>query len=64
MLITQMRVLQDLFRTIPLTGEPVGALPGAGVVLLMLGEIFKVILRARRPHEEPAVAAAAAPAAA
>ena len=30
MLITQMRVLQDLFHTTPLTGEQWAALPGAG----------------------------------
>jgi Ca2+-transporting ATPase len=57
MLITQMRVLQDLFHTTPLTGGQWALCLVPGVVLLAGGELFKVVLRARRPAEEPAVAA-------
>ena len=49
MLITQMRVLQDLFGTVPLTGEQWLVCLVPAVVLLVLGELFKLILRARRP---------------
>ncbi len=62
MLITQMRVLHDVFQTVPLTGNQWALCLAPGVVLLLLGEVGKVVLRARRPHEEPAVTAAAAPA--
>ena len=48
MLITQMRVLQDLFDTIPLTRTSGASAWCPGVVLLMLGELLKVVLRARR----------------
>jgi len=62
MLITQMRVLQDLFRTTPLTGNQWLLCLAPGVVLLLLGELAKVVLRARRPHAEPVVPAVVAPA--
>jgi Ca2+-transporting ATPase len=54
MLITQMRVLQDLFHTIPLTGTQWAIVLVPGVVLLILGELFKVMLRARRARHEDA----------
>jgi Ca2+-transporting ATPase len=47
MLITQMRVLQDVFGTLPLTGEQWLLCLVPGVVLLLLGELFKMVLRAR-----------------
>jgi Ca2+-transporting ATPase len=56
MLITQMRVLQDLFHTVPLTGSQWALCLVPGVVLLALGELFKLILRARRSSQEPAAA--------
>ena len=62
MLITQMRVLQDLFRTVPLTGDQWALCLAPGVVLLLLGELAKVVLRARRRQEEPTTATVAAPA--
>ena len=62
MLITQMRVLRDVFQTVPLTGNQWALCLAPGVILLLLGEVGKVVLRARRAHEEPAVEAAAAPA--
>jgi Ca2+-transporting ATPase len=52
-LITSAGVLQNLFGTLSLTAEQWGICLVPGVVLLILGEIFKVFLRARRPHEEP-----------
>ncbi len=55
MLITQMRVLQDLFHTTPLTGNQWAICLVPGVVLLILGELVKVILRARRAHDEATV---------
>ena len=65
MLITQMRVLQDVFHTTPLTGSQWALVLVPGVVLLMLGELVKVILRARRAHDEATVSTqtAASPAA-
>ena len=56
MLITQIPFLQQMFSTVPLTLDQWGLCLVPGVILLMLGEIFKIILRARRPHEEPAAA--------
>ncbi|MCG2624325.1 HAD-IC family P-type ATPase [Arthrobacter sp. I2-34] len=55
MLITQMRVLQDLFGTEPLTGPQwvVCLLPA--VILLLLGELGKLVLRALRPKETATV---------
>ena len=50
MLITQMRVLQDLFGTVPLTGQQWLACLVPAVLLLILGELFKIILRARHAH--------------
>ncbi|KUM33323.1 cation-translocating P-type ATPase [Arthrobacter sp. EPSL27] len=47
MLITQMRVLQDLFGTVALTGQQWLACLVPAVLLLLLGELFKLILRAR-----------------
>ena len=65
MLITQMRVLQDLFHTTPLTGRQWAIFLVPGVVLLVLGELVKVILRARRARDEATVSnqSAASPAA-
>ena len=63
MLITQMRVLQDVFHTTPLTGQQWAICLVPGIVLLLLGELTKIILRARRTHEGPSVASAARPAA-
>jgi Ca2+-transporting ATPase len=57
MLITQMRVLQDLFHTTPLTGSQWALCLVPGVNLLAVGELLKIVLRSRRPAEEPAVAA-------
>jgi Ca2+-transporting ATPase len=51
MLITQMRVLQDLFHTVPLDGRQWAIVLVPGVVLLVLGELYKVILRFRRAHD-------------
>ena len=48
MLITQVGVLQDLFTTIPLTAPQWGLCLVPAVVLLLLGELGKLILRARR----------------
>ena len=41
MLITQMRVLQDLFHTVPLTGSQWAIVLVPGVVLLVLGELVQ-----------------------
>ncbi len=56
MLITQVRVLQDLFSTVPLTGRQWAVVLVPGVVLLALGELYKLVLRARRAPDEVAVA--------
>ena len=48
MLITQLRVLQDVFGTVPLTGLQWTLCLVPAVVLLLLGELGKVFLRARR----------------
>ncbi|WP_374969792.1 cation-translocating P-type ATPase [Terrabacter sp. BE26] len=55
MLITQMRVLQDLFHTVPLTGRQWAIALVPGVVLLLLGELWKVVLRRRRRSHEVAL---------
>ena len=60
MLITQMRVLQDLFHTTPLTGGQWALCLVPGVVLLVGGELLKVVLRTRRKAKKPAVATVAA----
>jgi len=57
MLITQIRVLQDLFGTLPLTGEQWLICLVPGVVLLLLGELLKVVIRARRPKDLAAIPA-------
>ena len=62
MLITQIRVLQDLFGTVPLTGEQWLVCLVPAVVLLILGELFKLILRARRPKITATVPASPVPA--
>ncbi len=59
MLITQIPFLQEMFDTTPLTLNQWGLCLVPGVILLMLGEIFKIILRARRPHEEATAAVVA-----
>ena len=64
MLITQIPFLQQMFDTTPLTLNQWGLCLVPGVILLMLGEIFKIILRARRPHEEATAAVVATPEAA
>jgi Ca2+-transporting ATPase len=56
MLITQMRVLQDLFHTTPLTGGQWAVCLVPGVVLLAGGELLKIVLRSRRKAKEPTVA--------
>ena len=48
MLITQTRVLQDLFSTVPLTGSQWAMCLVPGAALLALGELFKLVVRARR----------------
>ncbi|MET1154223.1 HAD-IC family P-type ATPase [Arthrobacter sp.] len=48
MLITQIRVLQELFGTVPLTGQQWLICLVPAVVLLLLGELFKLVLHARR----------------
>jgi Ca2+-transporting ATPase len=53
MLITQVRVLQDLFHTTPLTGDQWALCLVPGAVLLVLGETLKLILRARRSGQQP-----------
>jgi len=53
MLITQMRVLQDLFHTTALTGSQWALCLVPAVLLLVLGELFKLVLRARRPRPAP-----------
>jgi Ca2+-transporting ATPase len=60
LLITQSRVLQDVFQTTPLTAHQWALCLVPGVILLALGELGKVVIRARRAHQEPAVVAAAA----
>ena len=60
MLITQMRVLQDLFHTTPLTGAQWAICLVPGVVLLAGGELLKVVLRARRASQAPLRAVAIA----
>ena len=55
MLITQVRVLQDVFDTVPLTGRQWAVVLVPGVVLLALGELYKVVLRMRRASHEVAV---------
>ncbi len=47
-LITQTKALQELFATLPLTATQWGICLVPGVVLLLLGELLKVVLRARR----------------
>ncbi|MGO4782812.1 cation-translocating P-type ATPase [Cryobacterium sp. W22_MBD10_FK3] len=48
MLITQLRVLQDLFGTVTLTGMQWAICLAPAVLLLLLSELVKVVLRARR----------------
>lgn len=50
LLITQMRVLQDVFSTVPLTGEQWAICLLPGVLLLALGELYKLVLGRRRTH--------------
>ena len=60
LLITQSRVLQDVFQTTPLTAHQWALCLVPGVILLALGELGKVVLRARRAHQDPTVVAAPA----
>jgi Ca2+-transporting ATPase len=62
MLIVQVRVLQDLFGTVPLTGAQWLICLVPAVVLLLLGELFKLILRAVHTGEKTKVQAAPVPA--
>ena len=48
MLITQLRVLQDLFGTVTLTGMQWAICLAPAVLLLLLSELVKLVLRARR----------------
>jgi P-type Ca2+ transporter type 2C len=48
MLLTQVRVLQDVFGTTPLTGSQWAMCLVPALALLVLGELFKLVLRARR----------------
>jgi len=48
LLITQVEALQDLFTTIPLTGAQWAICLVPAAILLLLGELGKLILRARR----------------
>jgi Ca2+-transporting ATPase len=59
-LITSAGVLQNVFGTTSLTGEQWGMCVVPGVVLLALGELFKVVLRARRAGEEATTGVATA----
>ena len=56
MLVTQTRVLQDLFHTTPLTGSQWALCLVPGVVLLIGGELFKIVLRSRRKAKQPTAA--------
>lgn len=48
MLITQLRVLQDLFGTVTLSGPQWAMCLAPAVLLLLLSEVVKLVLRARR----------------
>ena len=48
LLVTQLRVLQDVFSTVPLTGEQWAICLVPAVLLLLLGELGKLVLRAVR----------------
>ena len=61
-LITETRILTSLFHTVSLTVDQWLICLVPGVILLILGELFKVVLRARRPHEEPTTGEVAVPA--
>jgi len=52
-----MTVLQNFFGTTSLTMEQWGMCLVPGIILLILGEVFKAILRARRPQDEPVAGA-------
>lgn len=56
MLITELGLMQRFFHTVPLTLEQWEICLVPGVVLLTLGEIVKIILRARRARRGRAVA--------
>ena len=60
--ITQGRVMQDLFSTVPLSGDQWALCLVPGVVLLLGGELFKLVLRSRSRATEPRPQAAMAPA--
>jgi Ca2+-transporting ATPase len=62
MLITQIRVLQELFGTLPLTGAQWLICLVPAVVLLLLGELFKLILRAVHAGEQAKIQTASVPA--
>ena len=63
-LITEARILQNVFGTVSLTMEQWALCLVPGVLLLLGGEILKVILRARRSQDVPAAGDAASLAAA
>ena len=50
MLITETRILKGVFHTVSLTSDQWLLCLVPGVILLILGEISKVVLRARRGH--------------
>ena len=56
-LITQTKALQGVFHTVPLSATQWGICIVPGVVLLLLGELLKVILRARRRRAASRLAA-------
>jgi Ca2+-transporting ATPase len=62
MLIVQIRVLQELFGTVALTGAQWLICLVPAVVLLLLGELFKLILRAVHAGDKATVQAAPLPA--
>ncbi|WP_241981068.1 HAD-IC family P-type ATPase [Cryobacterium sp. TMT2-23] len=66
MLITQIRLLQDVFGTVPLTGAQWAICLVPAVALLLLGELGKFFIRARTRtrYAEPATAQVALPVAA
>ena len=63
-LVTETRILQNAFGTVSLNLEQWGTCLLPGIILLIGGELLKVVLRARRSREESPAMATATPAAA
>ncbi|HSP74893.1 MAG TPA: HAD-IC family P-type ATPase [Cryobacterium sp.] len=63
LLVTQTRVLQDVFGTVPLTGQQWALCLVPAVLLLLLGELGKLVLRAVRvrANRRPSARTVAAP---